>query len=284
MTYLELYNSAVGSLENSGCDSPEYEIRELLSYFFGFSRYDLSLKRNDSPDEKSENAFLDSVQKRCNGYPLQYILKSWTFMDCEFHVGEGVLIPRDDTEVCVRECIKLIDKKHMQSPRIIDLCSGSGAIAVTLGRRYPEAEIFAAELSEKAYAYLEENIRLNHTEKNVKPVKGDISVLYKNFGDGYFDVIISNPPYITTDEIPSLQKEVQFEPKLALDGGKDGLDFYRIICEKWLAKLKKGGIISLETGEDQGKAVSSLLISHGFPNVTIAKDISGLDRAVVNNE
>ncbi len=277
MTYDEIIRTAVKALEYSGNESPEYEVRELTKHFFGVSRRDLYAVRNKQADSKTENAFFEAVRKRSEGYPLQYILGSWTFMDCELEVGEGVLIPRDDTEVCVRAFREML---NVSSPVIIDLCSGSGAIAVSLARSYPDAEIFAAELSDDAFTYLERNVRSNGAEAIVRTLKGDISELYQQFEDGFFDGIISNPPYIRTEELPHLQKEVQCEPVMALDGGTDGLMFYRIICEKWLPKLKKGGIVSFETGEDQGAQVCSLLEKSGAANVRIVKDISGLDRTV----
>lgn len=284
MTYRELFGTAVNLLEKAENDSPEYEVRELMKYYFGITRLSYAVLKNDKADAENAVRFLDAVKKRSEGYPLQYLLKSWTFMDCEFTVGEGVLIPRDDTEVCVRECMSRMEKSRMTAPVIIDLCSGSGAIAVSLAKKYPDAYIIAAELSEKAYGYLLENIEINSCAGIIHPVRADIAELYNEYEDGYFDVIISNPPYIKTDELPTLQKEVQFEPKIALDGGSDGLFFYRIIAEKWLSKLKKGGIISLEIGEQQGQDVSSLLKHQGLKETSIIYDISGLERTVISQK
>lgn len=222
MTYGEIYKKAVGILTDSGLDSPDYDVRCMLEYHFGLDRMSFLKERSSTADSKKETDFFRDIQKRAEGYPLQYLLKGWSFMDCELSVGEGVLIPRDDTEVCVRECMRLIDEKGMTKPVIIDLCSGSGAIAIALAKKYPKAHIFAVEISNRAYEFLCENIDRNET-RNVTPLNKDVFEVYIEFEDGYFDVIISNPPYIRTAEITALQKEVQFEPQMALDGGEDGL-------------------------------------------------------------
>ncbi|MBR2176034.1 MAG: peptide chain release factor N(5)-glutamine methyltransferase [Clostridia bacterium] len=278
MTYRELYKTAVKRLSESESDSPEYEVRCLMEHFFGLDRISFITEADRTADKEEQEMFLAALEKRIGGFPLQYILGSWSFMDCCLSVGAGVLIPRDDTEVCVRECIRLIDEKKLTAPVIIDLCSGSGAIAIALAKKYPKAHIYAAELSDKAFSYLCENIEQNEVG-NVYAVNKDIGNFYGSFEDGFFDVIISNPPYIKSNEIPSLQREVQFEPEMALDGGKDGLSFYRIIAEKWLPKLRSGGIVSLEIGEEQGEAVRNLLLSSGIEDVRVIKDIQGMDRA-----
>lgn len=279
MTYAELREYALEGLEKSGSDSPENDVRELMQHYFSLTRAEYSLKRNETPPKALEGAFLSAVDRRCEGQPLQYIIGSWSFMGCELLVGEGVLIPRDDTEVCVRGCMELLENSARTKPHIIDLCSGSGAIAIALASEYPDAEITAAELSDRTYDFLSRNISLNGLQ-NVHPVKGDISELCSGFEDGFFDAVISNPPYIRTDEIQTLQREVQYEPVMALDGGSDGLYFYRLIAEKWLQKLKPGGILSLEIGEYQARDVCLLLEEHGMEKINVLKDISGLDRAV----
>ena len=280
MTYLELYKKAVAVLTDSGCDYSDYDLTCLIEKIFGMKRLDYIAHRNETADIDKEKEFLQSVSKRAEGYPLQYLLQSWTFMDNELFVGEGVLIPRDDTEVCVRGCMEQIDKMHIQSPVIADLCSGSGAIAIALAKKYPDAVISAVELSADAFPYLQKNKEMNHADK-IKLIHGNIFLCHENFPDGYFDVVISNPPYIRTDIIPTLQKEVQHEPFSALDGGLDGLIFYRCIAEKWLPKLRKGGIISLEIGEEQASDVCNIFRRKNISDITVMKDIQGLDRAVI---
>ena len=203
---------------------------------------------------------------------MQYATGKAYFMGREYFVGEGVLIPRDDTEVAVNECMKCMTGHE----RVIDLCSGSGIIAVTLAKEFPKAEIYAVELENRAFAYLEKNVKYHGA--NVNLVHDDI--FNENCVEGEFDVIISNPPYICRNIIPDLQSEVRYEPKTALDGGDDGLDFYRCIADKWLKKLKQGGKIILEIGEEQAESVSNLLKVQGITKISVVKDIQDLDRVV----
>lgn len=280
MTYQEIYQKAVEILQQNQIDSAEYDTRNLLEYYFQCNRISFIQKMQESPEKYQEEAFFEILKKRASGYPLQYILQSWTFMDREFCVGEGVLIPRDDTEVCVRECMKFLEQSNIQNPVVIDLCSGSGAIAVTLAKNYPQAKIYALELSEKAYSYLCRNIKKNQAE-NIIAIQQDIFEYFQHFEEQYFDLIISNPPYIKTNEITQLQKEIQYEPKMALDGGADGLDFYRCIAENWLSKLKKNGAVILEIGEEQGESVPEIFKKAGTLKTKVIQDIQNLDRTVV---
>lgn len=282
MTIAQLRQYGCRTLREAGILAAETEIRELAARFLGLNRLSPPGFLQQQAQTQQEQAFLEAVRKRCSGYPLQYLLGSWSFMGCELSVGEGVLIPRDDTEVCVRACIDKINARGWTAPRIVDLCSGSGAIAIALAKRYPEAVITAVELSPEAVHYLEDNIRHNGVSEQIRVVSGDIGECYDLFEDGIFDVIISNPPYICSAELPGLQKEVQCEPEMALDGGTDGLVFYRLIAEHWLPKLRTGGILSLEIGEQQGQPVSCLLKAHGRRKTDVLQDLGGLDRAVIS--
>lgn len=277
MTFSELYSYSKNILLQSGNDSGSFDSLCLMKKFFDIDRLSLSIRKDETPDKHLEDEFITAVKKRASGYPLQYILGKWEFMDSEFYVGEGVLIPRDDTEVVVNACINAL--KNTDRPVVIDLCSGSGAIAVTVAKAYPDSTVYALELSDKAFSYLEKNIEHNNI-KNIITIKDDIFTSYDKFSDGFFDAIISNPPYIQTDVIKILQTEVQSEPVTALDGGSDGLDFYRVISEKWISKLKVGGTLSLEIGEEQGIAVSALLKDNKISDIEVIKDIQNLDRVI----
>lgn len=277
MTFSELYSYSKNILLQSGNDSGSFDSLCLMKKFFDIDRLSLSIRKDETPDKHLEDEFLSAVKKRASGYPLQYILGKWDFMDSEFYVGEGVLIPRDDTEVVVNACIGAL--KNTDRSVVIDLCSGSGAIAVTVAKAYPDSTVYALELSDKAFSYLEKNIEHNNI-KNIITIKDDIFTSYDKFSDGFFDAIISNPPYIQTDVIKTLQTEVQSEPVTALDGGSDGLDFYRVISEKWTSKLKVGGTLSLEIGEEQGIAVSALLKDNKISDIEVIKDIQNLDRVI----
>ena len=239
MTYQELYRYAKDAVSVS-------EARCLFEELLGIDRMALVEKGSLKAGKDERMLIEEAVKKRREGYPLQYIIGKWSFMGNDFIVGDGVLIPRDDTEVAVNECFSAV--KNIRRAKILDLCSGSGIIAVTLAKLLPDAEITALELEDRAFGFLEKNILLNKAD-NVRALKGDIFRAFSCIEDKSFDAIISNPPYIKRGEISALQKEVGFEPVSALDGGEDGLDFYRCIAENWLSKLKNGGSITLEIGE-----------------------------------
>ena len=263
MTYSELYTYAKSRLT-------DYEAMCMMEDIFDLDRVGLAIHGNDIP--QNEKSFLTAVEKRVNGIPLQYATGKAYFMGREYFVGEGVLIPRDDTEVAVNECMKCMTGHE----RVIDLCSGSGIIAITLAKEFPQAEIYAVELENRAFAYLEKNVKYHSADVNLV----HDSIFNEKCVEGEFDVIISNPPYICRNVIPTLQREVQYEPETALDGGKDGLDFYRCIAHKWLKKLKQGGKIILEIGEEQAESVSELLKMQGIIQISVVKDIQNLDRVV----
>ena len=278
MTIREAYSMTVKRLSaKDGDHAARSEVRCLFEELFGLTRLKMYEQASRELSEEDEKKLLDAVEKRIQGVPLQYITGSWSFMGRNYLVGEGVLIPRDDTETAVVTFLERIKGRNVS--RIADLCSGSGIIAITLAARLPLCSVTAIEKEEAAFAYLEKNISLNGAE-NVVPVRGDIFVCHKDIEDGSLDAIVSNPPYISTAELAELQTEVRFEPETALDGGEDGLDFYRCIAGKWLAKLKNGGIIVLEAGESQAEAVSSLLKSNGVDDIRVTKDIQGLDRVI----
>lgn len=277
MTLSQLYRKARSDFQNFGVDSPQYDAMCLMEHFFGVNRAELVVMGDKLPETELEQEFLKAVEKRSSGYPLQYILGKWTFMDIPLFVGEGVLVPRDDTEVLVREAIERI--KSIENPKVIDLCSGSGAVALAVAKACPRAEVFAVELSELAFLYLEKNIEYNGC-KNVKAVKGDMFKLHTNFADGEFDAVLSNPPYIKSDVIATLAKEVQHEPKLALDGGADGMIFYNAITENWKAKIRKNGFIGVEIGEDLTDEVVDLFKTNMLEDISVFKDMAELDRAI----
>ncbi len=217
------------------------------------------------------------AQQRSEGYPLQYILGQWEFFGYPFAVGEGVLIPRPDTETLVEQIIGLCREKGLVSPKIVDLCSGSGCIAVTLKKELPNSEVYAVELSDKAYKYLVRNIMLNKVKVSV--IRGDVlsKETVSRFKD--IDVIVSNPPYLTAQDMAELQTEVRHEPGSALFGGEDGLDFYRKITELWSYPLKRGGILAYEFGQGQHDAVTRIMEKNGFIDIRLSRDCGGIIRS-----
>ncbi len=270
----DLYLKLRGILSEAGIEAPELEARLLIEGATGMNRASQIANSNSEISGEIQEKLISMAQKRAEHLPLQYILGKWSFMGFEFKVGEGVLIPRDDTEVLVGLCLDYL--KASDGKTALDLCAGSGAVSVAL-YKLANADVTAVELSDKAYNFLLENIK----GTNIKPHKGDIFECYRDFEAKSFDLIASNPPYIKTDEIETLQTEVGYEPKTALDGGADGLDFYRAIVELWTPLLKSGGAMAFELGEGQAEYVGGLMADHGYINIKTAKDLGGTDRAII---
>ncbi len=216
------------------------------------------------------------VQRRYKGEPLQYILGKWEFYGLDFYVGEGVLIPRPETETLVDIAIDFL--KDKTNPVCFDLCSGSGCIGITVASLVNDSQVKVLEKSVEALSYLRRNKALNNTD-NLEIVQGDLFDGATVFGNRKCDILLSNPPYIRRDILPDLQREVQAEPNMALDGGEDGLDFYRAIADKWVSCIKPDGMLAVEIGEDQGSEVSEIFRKH-FAEVNVIKDFFGNDRVV----
>lgn len=276
MTVNEIYQSGLKLLENNNIENSKFEAQSLLQKAFSLDRVGFIIHKTDKADENCSHNFLKFIEKRISGEPLQYILGEWSFMGFDFKVGRGVLIPRDDTEVVVNLCIDFLENRT--DKKTVDLCSGSGAIAVALDKILG-AEVTAVEIDETAFSYLETNVKENNS--SVKPVMADALKICETFADGELDLIVSNPPYIKSADIETLQKEVQLEPRLALDGGEDGYDFYREIVSRWSRKLKKGGALAFELGENQADAVKALMTEQGFSDFKISLDFGGVQRAII---
>lgn len=270
----DLYLKIRGILSEAEIEAPELEARLLIEGVTGMNRASQIANSNSEISGEIQEKLISMAQKRAEHLPLQYILGKWSFMGFEFKVGEGVLIPRDDTEVLVGLCLDYL--KNSNGKAALDLCAGSGVVSVALDK-LANADVTAVELSDKAYNFLLENIK----GTNIKPHKGDIFECYRDFETKSFDLIASNPPYIKTDEIEALQTEVGYEPKTALDGGADGLDFYRAIARRWTPLLKSGGAMAFELGEGQAEYVGGLMADHGYINIKTAKDLGGTDRAII---
>lgn len=281
MTWSEVYKKAESILKREYKDTYKYEIYSTLKYCFNISKIDLIMKKDEAVEPEVQKKLFDIIKLRTEHVPLQYILGYWYFMDLKFKVGEGVLIPREDTEVLVRKSLDYL--QNVESPKIIDLCSGSGCVAISVKKKLDKkSEVYAAELSEIAFSYLQENIFLN--ECKVTAINGDVFKISSDFQDEFFDAVISNPPYIKTGDLSCLQEEVKKEPRLALEGGEDGLYFYKNICKTWIPKLKSGGMIAFEVGFDQAQDVKTIMENYGIKAIRIFKDINNIDRAVIGQK
>lgn len=229
---------------------------------------------------EDENPLRNMAQRRAFGEPLQYILGEWEFFGMRLFVGPGVLIPRPDTETLVETVLGWC--RGRENPRILDLCTGSGCIALALQRHLPGAEVHAIDLSEAALTYARRNAAYHALE--VVFHQGDVLGGEILQDCGKFDVIVSNPPYLTAEEMTQLQQEIRHEPEMALAAGEDGLQFYRGIAERWQAALVPGGLLAVEIGEQQGEAVAGILARQGFGSIRILKDYARHDRVVTGTK
>ena len=269
-----LYRQMCGIMEeNSNSDAP-FEANLLIEFVLGKRRIELFAA--DIAEADAEK-LLEYAQKRKEGYPLQYILGMWQFFDMDLYVGEGVLIPRQDTETVCEAAFEVTAK--LDNPKIIDLCSGSGCIALAMKKFCPDADVTAVEKSDTAFSYLEKNIA--YTQLDVKAVKADIFEYDRIPEENSVDVIISNPPYIHPDVRKTIQKEVSFEPDMALFAEEEGLLFYRYISKNYRKVLKNGGYLIYEYGFDQQEEVRNILTEEGYTIVKEIVDLGGNPRGVV---
>lgn len=277
MTVSEAYRKTKDNLTKAGFEAPAFEALCLIEKVFGFNRLLLITKGEKTiASEEKLTTLAELTEKRLNHEPLQYLLGKWSFMGIDLLVGEGVLIPRDDTEVVTSLCIDFLSGK--ENTAVADLCAGSGAISLAL-EKYAGCKVTAVELSEKAFSYLTQNIELNNSAVNA--LNGDIFECHTSVANNSLDLIVSNPPYIKSGDLAGLQEEVHHEPQMALDGGESGLDFYRRIVPLWKTKLKPGGAIAFELGEGQYDEVSRILANNGFGGITESIDFGGVQRAII---
>lgn len=259
------------------CEDAGTDAFLLMEKVTGLTRTSYPLKKDQPypPQERAE--YLALLRRRAAGEPVQYLLGEWDFMGLTFAVGPGVLIPRPETELLAETAIACL--RGRQKPRVLELCGGSGCIAIAVAKALPQAEITVLELSGDAMSYLQKNIA-RHGVKNVTAVQGD-ALSPPSTITGRYDAILSNPPYIARGELPTLQREVRREPTMALDGGADGLDFYRGFNGIYPKMLTDGGLLLYEIGEEQGDAVAALLREAGLERVAVLRDLYGLPRDVL---
>lgn len=272
MTVLELFRYCKD--EMSFTDSPEFDTICIFEDLLGISKSKIYFNDNVVTDEQIKIA-KEAINHRKKGEPLQYILGKWDFYDLTFYVGEGVLIPRPETETLVDFALEKI--KDIELPVIYDLCAGSGCIGLTIAYHRKDAKVYLLEKEEAALKYLKSN-KEKYNLDNAQIIQGDLfNIDFSQIPQA--NVILSNPPYIPASEIKCLQKEVQFEPVTALDGGIDGLDFYRCMAQKWISQVKKGGYVALECGEEQSVDIISLF-SGKYSEKQVIYDFNNIDRIV----
>ena len=274
MTIGEWLRHAKDALAESGCPDPQIDSRWIAEDTLGLSRSEMHFEteRSLSPEEHERLEAL--LQRRVQGEPVQYLLNSACFMGLNFYVDSRVLIPRQDTETLVEAVIVAL--RQMEKPRMLDLCAGSGAIGLSVKTLVPDADVTLTDCSRDALEVVRENARRLGVDVEIR--HGD---LFRAVWHQKFDLIASNPPYIPTGDLPLLQREVQREPQLALDGGGDGLDFYRRIAADAPEHLNPGGSIYLEVGAGQADAVRALLTGRmECAEAGVINDLNGIPRVV----
>lgn len=273
MNYRGAFETGKGTLAAAGIEEAELDARLLLEEICGTDRNTLLVYGGREVTEEERAQYKEMLEKRSAHIPLQQIIGRQSFMGLDFYVDENVLIPRQDTELLVEEALQELH----DGMRILDLCTGSGCILLSLLKYSNDCEGIGADISEDALKVAERN-RVQLGLENAAFVKSDLFEAV----EGKFDMLVSNPPYICSDVIDTLMPEVrEHEPRLALDGSADGLRFYRRILADCGAYLKPGGMLFFEIGYDQGEAVKRLMEENGFLEVEVKKDYGGLDRVVL---
>lgn len=274
MTYRELLLLGEDKLNRAEIDDFKFDAFQLLLFAAQYNYSEFLLISDKNVDSEFEKIYLGLIDRRCAREPLQYIIGKWSFFESEFYVGPGVLIPRPETEELVDICISFVKENNCKI--VLDLCTGSGCIGLSIAKKCPSVMCYLLDYYDEALFYAEKNAAAFKLD-NVKIIKHDITkvpdILLPDA-----DLIVSNPPYIRTDDIACLQCEVQQEPLTALDGGADGYVFYNAIRHIWLDKLKTGGMIAIECGEGQSERICEIF--GDMCNCDCVNDIYGADRFV----
>lgn len=271
MTRKQAYESGMNRLSKAGFEEAKSDILLLLDGLFGLSMTDILAHGEEELDDKEAATFESALEKRLQHIPVQQITGVQEFMGLQFFVNEHVLIPRQDTEILVEEVLKNLHDGFS----VLDMCTGSGCIILSLLHYSNSCQGVAVDLSGEALQVAKENA--NRVQEQVTLIQSN---LFENVS-GKFDIIVSNPPYIRSDVIPTLMEEVrEHEPMMALDGSEDGLYFYRRIIEDAGEHLNGGGMLFFEIGYDQGESVSKLFREAGYMDVSVVKDYAGLNRVV----
>ena len=287
-TFHELLTQGTQLLMNAGIEEARLDAWLLLEYTADISRAWYYAHPEAEVNEEIVSEYLSLCQKRAEHIPLQHLTHQACFMGYDFYVDERVLVPRQDTEVLAEEALQQL--RNMRNPRILDMCTGSGCLLLSLLMELPDATGTGVDISAAALAVAERNRKNLELEKRAVLVQSDTfsgDYFQKNSGNISleYDMLISNPPYIPTEEIGKLMEEVRFhDPLLALDGREDGLYFYRRITEQAGKYLKPGGWLMYEIGCEQGADVSAIMQGEGFTEVAVKKDLAGLDRVVIGKK
>lgn len=276
MNIKQALEEAKNILKSNNFEDSNIIAKELLSYVLKKDKVYLTINLDNDLTDIEYDEFTKYIKEIIDGKPLQYITQKQEFMGMEFFVNEDVLIPQPDTEILVETVLDICKRYGKQSLRILDLCTGSGAIAISLSKIL-NTQVFASDVSTKALEVAEKNNVMNNTK-----VEFIESNLFEQINGEKFDVIVSNPPYIKNEEIESLSKQVQNEPYIALAGGEDGLDFYRKIIDEAYKHINKNGYLCLEIGYDQKEDLIKLIKQNeNYEYENCIKDLSNNDRCII---
>lgn len=273
MNIRNLLQFGIKELNNNNIEEASLKCKMLLAYILNVTKEYLLVHDNEEIVEEIVIDFKNKIEELKKGKPIQYITCNKEFMGLNFYVNENVLIPQADTEILVEEVLQIL--KQNVSKSALDICTGSGAIAIPIAKMLENIDVVASDISDKALEIAKKNSESNNTK-----VEFVLSNMFENI-NGKFDVIVSNPPYIEENIIPTLPEEVQHEPYIALAGGEDGLKFYRIIAKEGKNFLNKNGYIALEIGYDQKEKVIKILENEGYKEIYSKKDFGGNDRIVI---
>ncbi len=277
MTIRETIRKGMIMLKNNNITEPNIKARLVMQYVLNKPREYLMVYDKEVVMLRQEVNYFKIIKKLCQGIPLQHITHIQEFMRMTFYVDENVLIPRQDTETLVEEVIKIA--KKINAKKFLDLCTGSGAIAVSLAKYIEGSEVTAVDISRKALNIAKLNAKNNEVEDRITFIESD---LFKNLVKEKYDIIVSNPPYIKRKVLKKLDKEIQKEPMIALDGGYDGLNFYRKIISKADEYLKFHGYLCLEIGYDQKEEVENLIKNQGkYIDTYCKKDLCDNNRVII---
>lgn len=280
MKIKEIINEGKNILNKNNFEDSSIISKELLCHTLNQNKQYLVIHMDEEIEDAYYKKFSNYIEQIVDGKPLQYITNKQEFMGMEFYVDENVLIPQPDTEILVENVLEICSQIKKEEIKILDLCTGSGAIAISINKILNENNIkntvLASDISDKTI-----NIAMINNKKNNANVKFEISDLFEEIKDKDFDIIVSNPPYIKNTIIPNLSKQVKCEPLLALSGGEDGLDFYRKIIDRAYLYIKNNGYLCLEIGYDQKKDVLNIFKEYeNYKDIKVIKDLSNNDRCI----
>ena len=277
MTIRETIRKGMIMLKNNNITEPNIKARLAMQYILNKPRQYLLVYDTETLMLRQEVNYFKVIKKLCEGIPIQHITNRQEFMKLTFFVDENVLIPRPDTEILVEEVINIANK--FENPVILDLCTGCGAIGISIAKNVKNAKVYAVDISEKALEVAKKNAEALRVKQKVNFIKSD---LFEKVKKMKFDIIVSNPPYIKKEDINYLSEEVRKEPKIALDGGIDGLDFYRKIVKQGYDYLKFGSYLCFEIGFDQKIDVIEIIENENkYIDTYCKKDLYGNDRIIV---